>query len=90
MDDIKGRKFKHRKDGLQNTRRNNNARFASGITPWKGGTNIPQEKISGGNTDYLALPNPKQRNAAQYGVKYGNAKNAGPLLIIAGAGNRER
>ena len=37
--------------------------------------------------DYLADLNPQQRRAVEYGVKPGNAKDVGPLLVIAGAGS---
>ncbi len=36
--------------------------------------------------DYLAGLNPKQLQAVRYGIKPGDAKHVGPLLIIAGAG----
>jgi chromosomal replication initiation ATPase DnaA len=36
--------------------------------------------------DYLAGLNPKQLQAVRYGIKTGDAKHVGPLLIIAGAG----
>ncbi len=38
-------------------------------------------------SDYLAGLNPQQRRAVEYGIKPGNAKAAGPLLVIAGAGS---
>ena len=37
--------------------------------------------------DHLAGLNQQQRRAAEYGIRPGNAKNAGPLLVIAGAGS---
>jgi hypothetical protein len=37
--------------------------------------------------DHLAGLNPKQREAAEYGVRPGKTKNIGPLLVIAGAGS---
>jgi DNA helicase-2/ATP-dependent DNA helicase PcrA len=38
-------------------------------------------------TDHLAGLNPQQRRAVEYGIKPGNAKDVGPLLVIAGAGS---
>ncbi len=38
-------------------------------------------------TNYLSDLNPKQREAVEYGISPGNAKNVGPLLMIAGAGS---
>jgi DNA helicase II / ATP-dependent DNA helicase PcrA len=38
-------------------------------------------------TDHLAGLNPQQRRAVEYGIKPGNAKHIGPLLVIAGAGS---
>jgi DNA helicase-2/ATP-dependent DNA helicase PcrA len=38
-------------------------------------------------TDHLAGSNPQQRQAVEYGIKPGNAKHIGPLLVIAGAGS---
>jgi DNA helicase-2/ATP-dependent DNA helicase PcrA len=37
--------------------------------------------------DYLAHLNPQQCQAVKYGIKPGNAKDVGPLLVIAGAGS---
>ena len=37
--------------------------------------------------DYLKGLNAEQRQAAEYGVNAGEANNAGPLLVIAGAGS---
>jgi DNA helicase-2/ATP-dependent DNA helicase PcrA len=37
--------------------------------------------------DRLAGLNPQQRRAVEYGIKPGNAKHIGPLLVIAGAGS---
>jgi DNA helicase II / ATP-dependent DNA helicase PcrA len=37
--------------------------------------------------DHLAGLNPQQREAAEYGIKPGKAKDVGPLLVIAGAGS---
>jgi UvrD/REP helicase N-terminal domain len=37
--------------------------------------------------DHLAGLNPKQREAAEYGIRPGKTKNIGPLLVIAGAGS---
>ena len=37
--------------------------------------------------DYLAILNPEQRQAVEYGIKPGHANNVGPLLVIAGAGS---
>src|SRR4029077_10405429 len=37
--------------------------------------------------DHLAGLNPKQREAVEYGIKPGKAKDVGPLLVIAGAGS---
>jgi DNA helicase-2/ATP-dependent DNA helicase PcrA len=38
-------------------------------------------------TDHLAGLNPQQRRAVEYGIKAGNAKHVGPLLVIACAGS---
>jgi DNA helicase II / ATP-dependent DNA helicase PcrA len=38
-------------------------------------------------TDHLKGLNPQQREAVEYGVKPGNTKAVGPLLVIAGAGS---
>src|SRR6516165_1397288 len=37
--------------------------------------------------DHLAGLNPQQRRAVEYGIKPGNTKHIGPLLVIAGAGS---
>src|SRR3974390_2492814 len=37
--------------------------------------------------DYLADLNKEQRHAVEHGVKDGSALDAGPLLVIAGAGS---
>jgi DNA helicase-2/ATP-dependent DNA helicase PcrA len=37
--------------------------------------------------DHLVGLNPQQRRAVEYGIKPGNAKHVGPLLVIAGAGS---
>ena len=37
--------------------------------------------------DHLAGLNPQQRQAAEYGIRPGRAKDVGPLLVIAGAGS---
>jgi hypothetical protein len=36
---------------------------------------------------HLASLNPQQRRAVEYGIYRGNAKEVGPLLVIAGAGS---
>ena len=36
--------------------------------------------------DYLTELNPQQRRAVTYGIRPGNAREAGPFLVIAGAG----
>jgi hypothetical protein len=38
-------------------------------------------------SDHLKGLNPKQREAVEYGIRPGKAKNGGPLLVIAGAGS---
>jgi hypothetical protein len=47
--------------------------------------NAPK-KTAEPNGDYLARLNLEQLRAVRYGIKPGNAKYVGPLLIIAGAG----
>ena len=37
--------------------------------------------------NYLADLNPEQRRAVEYGIRLGNSMDAGPLLVIAGAGS---
>ena len=39
------------------------------------------------SVEHLSDLNREQRHAVEHGVKAGSAKNAGPLLVIAGAGS---
>jgi DNA helicase-2/ATP-dependent DNA helicase PcrA len=47
----------------------------------------PTGKKPGAIVDYLSDLNPQQRQAVEYGIKPGNAKDVGPLAVIAGAGS---
>ncbi len=85
MDEITQHGTEGQKTALRNPR-DNRVRLASEIPRSKAVANIPQQRNSDHKIDYLACLNSEQCKAVEYGIKPKNARNVGPLLIIAGAG----
>ena len=86
MDEIMERGVEGQEKALKNPKANSGARLPTEQTRLKMGVNIPQDSIADDATNHLRRLNPEQLKAVRYGIRPGNAKAVGPLLIIAGAG----